>query len=68
MHESPPAYAPAVPAPRRCPTPRELELEDVDAPWRGALTDELLRNGMPEEAVRKLLGGNALRVLEAGWR
>ena len=39
-----------------------------DASWMGALTDELLRGGMPEGALGKLLGGNALRVLEAGWR
>lgn len=38
-----------------------------DASWMGTLTDHLLRRGMPEDALRKLLGGNALRVLEAGW-
>ena len=42
--------------------------DDVaDASWMGALTDHLLRRGMPEDAIRKLLGGNALRILEAGW-
>jgi microsomal dipeptidase-like Zn-dependent dipeptidase len=40
----------------------------ADASWMGRLTDHLLRRGMPEDALRKLLGGNALRILEAGWR
>ncbi len=33
-----------------------------------ALTEFLLRRGMSEEEIRKVLGGNAQRVLEAGWR
>ena len=40
----------------------------ADASWMGRLTDHLLGRGMSEEALRKLLGGNALRILEAGWR
>jgi membrane dipeptidase len=33
-----------------------------------ALTELLLRRGMNEEDIRKVLGGNAQRLLEAGWR
>jgi microsomal dipeptidase-like Zn-dependent dipeptidase len=40
----------------------------ADASWMGRLTDHLLGRGMSEDALRKLLGGNALRILEAGWR
>lgn len=33
-----------------------------------ALTELLLARGMSEDDIRKVLGGNAQRVLEAGWR
>jgi membrane dipeptidase len=33
-----------------------------------ALTELLLKRGMREEEISKVLGGNAQRVLEAGWR
>ncbi|GIW52617.1 MAG: hypothetical protein KatS3mg081_1972 [Gemmatimonadales bacterium] len=33
-----------------------------------ALTELLLRRGMSEPDIRKVLGGNAQRLLEAGWR
>ena len=32
------------------------------------VTEMLFRNGVGEEDVRKILGGNAQRVLDLGWR
>ncbi len=34
----------------------------------GNVTRELLKRGVPEDAIKKILGGNAQRVLQAGWR
>jgi microsomal dipeptidase-like Zn-dependent dipeptidase len=34
----------------------------------GMVTRMLLERGLPEGDVKKILGGNAQRVLEAGWR
>ena len=43
--------------------------DDVeDASQMGAVTAMLLSRGVPESDVRKILGGNAQRVLEAGWK
>lgn len=42
--------------------------EDLkDASRLGIITRELLNRGIGEDDVRKILGGNARRVLEAGW-
>jgi membrane dipeptidase len=38
-----------------------------DASQLPALTELLLERGVAEEEVRKVLGGNAMRVLRAGW-
>lgn len=45
-------------------TPRDLE----DVGCYPAITDELLARGWPEIDIRKVLGGNALRVLAAADR
>ncbi len=43
--------------------------DDVrDASHLGRVTAMLLDRGVPEPDVLKILGGNAQRVLEAGWR
>jgi membrane dipeptidase len=42
------------------------DLRDASHVWK--VTEELLRRQVPEEAVSKILGGNARRVLELGWR
>jgi len=43
--------------------------DDVrDASQLGRVTRLLLKRGVPEEDVRKILGGNAQRALERGWR
>jgi membrane dipeptidase len=42
------------------------DLRDASHVWK--VTEELLKRKVPEDAVRKILGGNARRVLEAGWR
>ena len=43
--------------------------DDVrDASQLGRVTKMLLERGVPEEAVKKILGGNARRVLHTGWR
>jgi membrane dipeptidase len=43
--------------------------DDVrDASHLGRVTAMLLDRGVPEPDVMKILGGNAQRVLEAGWR
>ncbi len=42
------------------------DLRDASHVWK--VTQELLERQVPEEAVRKILGGNAQRVLELGWR
>ena len=34
----------------------------------GRVTRMLLERGVPEPDISKILGGNAQRVLEAGWR
>lgn len=39
-----------------------------DASRMGRLTEMLLARGVPETDVKKILGGNARRVLELGWR
>ncbi len=39
-----------------------------DAGALGAVTRLLHDRGVPEDGIRKILGGNALRVLRAGWR
>ena len=42
--------------------------DDVsDASRLGAVTAMLLDRGLPEEVIKKILGGNALRVLREGW-
>jgi membrane dipeptidase len=42
--------------------------DDVeDSSQMGKVTAMLLSHGVPESDVRKILGGNAQRVLEAGW-
>ena len=42
------------------------DLRDASHVWK--VTEELLKRQVPEEAVSKILGGNARRVLAAGWR
>ena len=43
--------------------------DDVrDASQLGKVTRMLLERGVRETDVRKILGGNAQRVLERGWR
>ena len=43
--------------------------DDVrDASELPKVTQMLLDRGVPEDDVMKILGGNAMRVLEAGWR
>ncbi len=43
--------------------------DDVrDASWFGRVTALLLQRGVPEEDVKKILGGNAQRILATGWR
>lgn len=43
--------------------------DDVrDASELPRLTEYLLKRGIGEDAVKKILGGNAMRVLKAGWR
>ena len=43
--------------------------DDVrDASQLGAVTRMLFDRGLPEIEIKKILGGNALRVLRAGWR
>jgi microsomal dipeptidase-like Zn-dependent dipeptidase len=39
-----------------------------DASEMGVVTQMLLDRGVPEADVLRILGGNAQRVLEAGWR
>ncbi len=39
-----------------------------DASHMGEVTRTLLEHGVPDADVRKILGGNAQRVLERGWR
>ena len=33
-----------------------------------AVTSMLLDKGLPESDIKKILGGNAMRVLRAGWK
>ncbi|HSG81757.1 MAG TPA: membrane dipeptidase, partial [Gemmatimonadota bacterium] len=40
----------------------------VDASQVGKVTQLMLDRGVPEDDVKKVLGGNAQRVLELGWR
>lgn len=42
------------------------DLRDSSHVWK--VTEELLKRKVGEEALVKILGGNAQRVLEAGWR
>ena len=43
--------------------------DDVrDSSHLGRVTEMLLKRGVAEDDVKKILGGNAQRVLEAGWR
>ncbi len=43
--------------------------DDVrDASQVGKITQMMLDRGVPERDVKKVLGGNAQRVLELGWR
>ena len=43
--------------------------DDVqDASQVGKVTQMMLDKGVPEADVKKVLGGNAQRVLELGWR
>ena len=43
--------------------------DDVeDSSRMGAVTAMLLDRGLSESDVRKILGGNAQRVLEVGWK
>ncbi|UCF19136.1 MAG: membrane dipeptidase [Gemmatimonadota bacterium] len=39
-----------------------------DASQVGKVTGMLLDRGLPEDAIKKILGGNAQRLLETGWR
>jgi membrane dipeptidase len=42
--------------------------DDVpDASAMGNVTATLLERGVPDDALKKVLGGNALRVLQDGW-
>ena len=43
--------------------------DDVkDASKVGKVTGTLLERGVPEDGIKKILGGNAQRLLEIGWR
>ena len=39
-----------------------------DASQVGKLTQMMLDRGVPEDDIKKVLGGNAQRVLELAWR
>lgn len=41
--------------------------EVPDASRLGAFTNMLLERGLPEEAIRKILGGNARRIMRERW-
>jgi microsomal dipeptidase-like Zn-dependent dipeptidase len=40
----------------------------TDASQMGNFTKMLLEHGLEETAIMKILGGNAQRILEHGWR
>ena len=43
--------------------------DDVpDASHLGAVTQMMIDRGLPEVEIKRILGGNALRVLRSGWR
>ncbi|MEE9578775.1 MAG: membrane dipeptidase, partial [Gemmatimonadota bacterium] len=43
--------------------------DDVpDASHLGAVTQMMIDRGLPEVEIKRILGGNALRVLQSGWR